>query len=135
MKTLVPSEGMGYELPVIQDVEAYSIEGGASLKFNVISSDLQIAAVYAKLKAEQAVALIRGTKVALRPEVEEDDGSHGRVVVGLRSVRRAAESSKPQAIHVVVETESGPLTIKMSEMDAAELAAQLDFQSLRRTQR
>ena len=46
-----------YELPVIQDVDAYGSDGGTALKFSVISSDRHITSVHARLNIDQAVAL------------------------------------------------------------------------------
>ena len=87
-KALTPAQGEIYELPVIQDVDAYGVDGGTSLKFSVISSDRQIASVHARLNADQAVALVRGTRLALRPDVGDEEGTQARIVTRVRAVRQ-----------------------------------------------
>jgi hypothetical protein len=95
-KALTPAQGEIYELPVIQDVDAYGVDGGTSLKFSVISSDRHIASVHARLNADQAVAPVRGTKLALRPDAGDEDGAQARIFTRVRAVRQenAADGSK-----------------------------------------
>lgn len=128
MKALTPAAGEGYELPVIQDVDAYGSEGGTALKFSVISSDRQIASVHARLNLDQAVALMKGTRLALRGDAGDEDSAEARVVTHVRAVRRekAIDCKPTDYLHIVTETENGPLVLRISSADAAELAALID---------
>jgi len=127
MQALIPDQGDLYELPVIQDVDAYGVDGGTSLKFSVISSDRHIASVHARLNTDQAVALMRGTKLALRPDAGEEDGAQARVITRVRAVRRekAGDGANTACLNIVTETENGPLVLRIAVSDAADLAAML----------
>ena len=133
-KALTPAQGEIYELPVIQDVNAYGIDGGTSLKFSVISSDRHIASVHARLNADQAVALMRGTKLALRPDAGDEDGAQARIVTRVRAVRQenAADGTKSIYLNIVTETENGPLVLRIAAADAADLASLLNIHALTR---
>ena len=133
-KALTPAQGDTYELPVIQDVDAYGVDGGTSLKFSVISSDRHIASVHARLNADQAVALVRGTKLALRPDAGDEDGAQARIVIRVRAVRQdnAADGSKSGYLNIVTETENGPLVLRFAPADAADLASLLNIHVLTR---
>lgn len=128
MKALTPAAGEGYELPVIQGVDAYGSDGGTALKFSVISSDRHIASVHARLNIDQAVALMRGTRMALRADAGDEDSAEARVVTRVRAVRRekALDCAPTDYLHIVTETENGPLVLRISSADAAELAALID---------
>lgn len=131
-KTLVPAEGEMYELPVIQDVDAYGVEGGTSLKFSVISSDRHIASVHARLNTDQAVALMRGTRLALRPDAGEEDGAQARIVTRVRAVRRekAPDGAATGYLNIATETENGPLVLRIATADAADLATLLGIHAM-----
>ena len=133
-KALTPAQGDMYELPVIQDVDAYGVDGGTSLKFSVISSDRQIASVHARLNADQAVALVRGTKLALRPDVGDEEGTQARIVTRVRAVRqeKAADGANSGYLNIVTETENGPLILRIATADAADLASLLNVHALTR---
>jgi hypothetical protein len=133
-KALTPAQGDTYELPVIQDVDAYGVDGGTSLKFSVISSDRHIASVHARLNADQAVALVRGTKLALRPDAGDEDGAQARIVTRVRAVRQesAANGTKGGYLNIVTETENGPLVLRIAPADAADLASLLNVHALTR---
>ena len=133
-KPLTPAQGETYELPVIQGVDAYGVDGGTSLKFSVISSDRHIASIHARLNADQAVALVRGTKLALRPDAGDEDGAQARIVTRVRAVRQenAADGTKSGYLHIVTETENGPLVLRIASSDAADLASLLNIHALTR---
>jgi hypothetical protein len=116
-----------YELPVIQGVDAYGMDGGTSLKFSVISSDRHIASIHARLNADQAVALMRGTRLALRPDAGDEDGAQARVVTRVRAVRQDTSSSGARTGYLTIETqtENGPVALRIAATDAADLAALL----------
>jgi hypothetical protein len=134
MKALTPDQGQLYELPVIQDVDAYGVDGGTSLKFSVISSDRHIASVHARLNTDQAVALMRGTKLALRPDAGDEDGAQARVITRVRSVRqeKATDGANAGTLNIVTETETGPLVLRIAAADAADLASLLNIHAMTR---
>ena len=134
MKALTPDQGQLYELPVIQDVDAYGVDGGTSLKFSVISSDRHIASVHARLNTDQAVALMRGTRLALRPDAGDEDGAQARVITRVRSVRqeKATDGASAGTLNIVTETENGPLVLRIAAADAADLASLLNIHALTR---
>jgi hypothetical protein len=123
-KALTPAQGEIYELPVIQAVDAYGVDGGTSLKFSVISSDRHIASVHARLNTDQAVALMRGTKLALRPDAGDEDGAQARVITRVRA--------KSGCLNIVTEAENGPLVLRIAAADAAELASLLNIHAVTR---
>jgi len=134
IKALTPAEGHLYELPVIQDVDAYGVDGGTSLKFSVISSDRHIASVHARLNTDQAVALVRGTRLALRPDAGDEDGAQARVVTRVRAVRpeKSSDGARSGTLTIMTETESGPLVLRIAASDAADLAALLNIHAVAR---
>jgi hypothetical protein len=134
MKALTPAEGELYELPIIQDVDAYGVDGGTSLKFSVISTDRHIASVHARLNTDQAVALMRGTRLALRPDAGDEDGAQARVVTRVRAVRqeKSPDGARTGHLNIVTETENGPLMLRIAASDAAELASLLTIHALHR---